>query len=110
MEKIILRAGKYEIYVGDGVSALRYGEPWRDLTGDGLFRALCDDHARLRAELEEARRTSDYWKAEHLAGNKELEEAVGLLSEANLHPIKRRPYWITKVDEFVSRHGGGEGR
>ena len=44
--------GKYEVLHenGAGLRALRYGEPWRDLTGDGLVLALVQ---RIE-ELEEA--------------------------------------------------------
>lgn len=33
---------------------------------------LQDENESLRQQLAEARRTADYWKAEHLAGNKQL--------------------------------------
>jgi hypothetical protein len=35
--------------------------------------ALEEEVDRLRAELANARRTAEYWKAEHLAGNAELD-------------------------------------
>lgn len=42
MKPIELEDGKYIIErLGSGkLHALRYGEPWRDLTGDGLVLAL----------------------------------------------------------------------
>ena len=42
---IVLNDGKYKIIVPNSPTetfeCLRYDEPWRDLTGDGLIMALC---------------------------------------------------------------------
>lgn len=46
--------GKY-IYVqfaNGGSCAYRYGEPWRDCTGDGFILALAQDLAAARAKLD----------------------------------------------------------
>jgi len=44
-----LEEGKYIIECdGGSVKALRYGEPWRDLTGDKLIGALLDELDRIR--------------------------------------------------------------
>lgn len=58
MERIILAEGKYEILYnfdpeeGEIVfSALRYGEPWRDLTGDNLIFYLAHRISELEYEL-----------------------------------------------------------
>lgn len=42
----------------------------RSESGESLGDAL-----DMAEELEQARRTAEYWKAEHLAGNKQLEQA-----------------------------------
>lgn len=45
----ILEDGKYTIECcGGSMKALRYGEPWRDLTGDKLIGALLDELDRIR--------------------------------------------------------------
>ena len=46
--------GKYTIIFHDSGSmeALRYGEPWRDLTGDGLVLAMLQEIDSLKAALE----------------------------------------------------------
>lgn len=45
--------GKYTIQCdGDGgMRALRYGQPWRDLTGDGMVLALVQEIQSLREQL-----------------------------------------------------------
>lgn len=63
---ITVADGKYTVIHDDGTNfrALRYGEPWRDLTGDGLILALVqrieDDMTRSEIEdkIEEAKRKS----------------------------------------------------
>lgn len=42
---IDLPAGKFE--------ALRYGESWRNLSGDKLVLGLCDEITRLKAEVQQ---------------------------------------------------------
>ncbi len=52
--RIDLEGGKYT-FVNDGfgrISALRYGEPWRDLFGDKFVNALAQEVVRLKAEVE----------------------------------------------------------
>lgn len=53
MTKIDLCDGKYSVMHDNGADlhAVRYGEPWRDLIGDGLVLALVQEVERLR-ELE----------------------------------------------------------
>jgi hypothetical protein len=47
MTRIDLEGGKYTVIYDNGrLSALRYGEPWRDLTGDGLVLALVHEIER----------------------------------------------------------------
>ena len=49
---ITLDNGKYTVVCKDNGSleALRYGEPWRDLTGDNLILALCQRIEKLEAK------------------------------------------------------------
>lgn len=56
MTKIDLLDGKYTIQHDNGTNfkALRYGEEWRDLTGDGLMLALVKKIEELQKELDEA--------------------------------------------------------
>lgn len=53
--RIDLYDGKYT-YINDekGQRALRYGEEWRDLIGDGFIMAMAQEIERLQEELEEA--------------------------------------------------------
>lgn len=48
---------KYTILFKPGTQfeALRYGEKWRSLVGDGLILALCHEIIRLEEELNEWR-------------------------------------------------------
>lgn len=54
--KVQLSDGKYAVIHcdGQGLRALRYGEPWRDLSGDGLVLAMAQEIERLRAALSSA--------------------------------------------------------
>ncbi len=49
--------GKYCVQCdGDGrMRALRYSQPWRDLTGDGMVLALVQEIQSLRGEITEAK-------------------------------------------------------
>lgn len=50
MTRIQLDNGKYTVIHNDGLNlhALRYGEAWRDLTGDGLVLAMAQEIEALR--------------------------------------------------------------
>ncbi len=50
IREISLLDGKYTILINSlgALSALRYGEPWRDLVGDNLVRAMVVEIERLR--------------------------------------------------------------
>jgi hypothetical protein len=53
LTRIELDGGKYTVTHRSGteLQALRYGEPWRDLTGDGLVLALCQEiESLMRAQ------------------------------------------------------------
>jgi len=46
--------GKYTIVFREStgeLSALRYGEPWRDLCGDGIVLAMLQEIENLKQEL-----------------------------------------------------------
>lgn len=47
--------GKYRLIQrkDEGLQALRWGEPWRDLTGDGFVLALGQEIESLRDRMEE---------------------------------------------------------
>lgn len=49
--------GKYSVLVPEDwnkekFEALRYDKPWRDLCGDGMILALCQEIIALREELK----------------------------------------------------------
>lgn len=47
--------GKYTVIFEDNgrFRAERYGEPWRDLTGDGMILSMLYEVERLRIEIKE---------------------------------------------------------
>lgn len=54
MYEVTVADGKYTISHDNGTAfkALRYGEPWRDLTGDGLLLALVQHIEKLEGQIE----------------------------------------------------------
>ena len=54
MEKIEVCGGKYTIiFYPDGkMEALRYGEAWRDLTGDGMVLAMMHEIQDLKEKIQ----------------------------------------------------------
>ena len=61
IEKISVCDGKYEIVYDNksgALSALRYGESWRNLSGDKMVFALFCEIQDLRAKLAEALKPS----------------------------------------------------
>ena len=56
MTKIILQEGKYTVLHENGANlrALRHGEEWRDLCGDGLVLALVQRIEELEEEKMDA--------------------------------------------------------
>lgn len=58
VESVTVGEGKYTVRVHpDGrMDALRYGEEWRELTGDGMVMALVHEIQSLRALLDHAER------------------------------------------------------
>lgn len=56
MTTIKLDNGKYEITTDDGrLTTLRYGEEWRDDTGDGLIYSLVCEIESLQDKINEAK-------------------------------------------------------
>lgn len=59
MRKIDLYDGKYTVIFDDGkLSALRYGEPWRDITGDNLIYWMFVEIEELRQFIAESGRSA----------------------------------------------------
>lgn len=75
VERITVCDGKYTLIMEPGnLRALRYGEEWRDLIGDGFVMALGHEILELKADLTakdaliaELRRERDEAEAEHIA-------------------------------------------
>lgn len=60
-ERIEVEGGKYAVLHDNGTNlrAERYGEPWRDLVGDGLVLALAQEITALRLRLASATKERD---------------------------------------------------
>lgn len=56
IRRVTVYDGKYTVVIMPmgGLFALRYGEEWRDLTGDGLVLALAQEIEELRERLAKA--------------------------------------------------------
>lgn len=63
-ERITLCDGKYTVINDKGkLTALRYGEPWRDLTGDNLvYWLFVEVHKSKGRTWDEAASDKDHWK------------------------------------------------
>lgn len=55
--RITIESGKYTIIQNteDGLHALRHGEKWRDLCGDGMVLCMAQEIERLRDLVNQAR-------------------------------------------------------
>lgn len=52
--RLPLEDGKYEVVYNNGtINILRYGDLWRDVTGDGFIHALLMSHIELELELHD---------------------------------------------------------
>ena len=82
MERLTLADGKYTVINDNGaLTALRYGEPWRDLAGDNLLYCLF-------VELEMTRKERDALRS----------AAIGLLADKYLHdPINNERMAATRA-------------
>lgn len=86
-------SGKYTaiFYKKGGLTALRYGEPWRDLAGDNLFYWMLVEVARLREENRQ------------LKGGPfvalSFEEAIAILTPSN---NKTKNEVVDKILSFIN--------
>lgn len=84
MTRVDVGDGKYAVVLHDNgaMEALRYGEPWRDLTGDKLVYCLASELQEARDALKRADKLFKValpkfnWGASALSG-----EAIRLLNE-----------------------------
>mgnify|MGYP000872976592 FL=1 len=59
-ERIDLNDGKYSVINDDGrLTALRYGEPWRNLSGDNLIYWMFVEIVNLKAEIAQMAETAE---------------------------------------------------
>ncbi|MFU8688454.1 hypothetical protein ACNA6I_01350 [Rossellomorea sp. FS2] len=79
--RIDLEEGKYsvvnELSNGGGLRALRYGEEWRNLSGDGLILAMYHEIERLQEKVEEYENLAeefDYYAIIAMKNNEEDSE------------------------------------
>lgn len=57
MDKIDIAEGKYTLLFDKGeMQALRYGEPWRDITGDNLIYWMWVEIETLKDKIEKMER------------------------------------------------------
>lgn len=66
--EIDLCEGKYTVVYDHNtheLKALRYGDMWRDLTGDRMIHAMFDEIVELRSKLNYAHVTLDCLKDEY---------------------------------------------
>lgn len=59
-ERIDINDGKYSVINDDGrLTALRYGEPWRNLSGDNLIYWMFVEIVNLKAEIAQMAETAE---------------------------------------------------
>ena len=79
--RIELDDGKYTVVhdSGAGLHALRYGEHWRDMTGDGLVLAMAQEIEDLRRRIVPVQHVSvpDGWKLVPVEPTREMISAAG---------------------------------
>lgn len=115
MTRIELEGGKYTVIHDNGLDfhALRYGERWRDLTGDGLVLAMAQEiedlhDALLQATQERNAASRNASAFEDMAGrlqiaNGKLQAHKSRLAERCSALEKLRPIWAKGYsDESVA--------
>lgn len=76
-DEITLENGKYTLVNDHGkLTALRYGEPWRDCVGDGLMLAMAHEIELLRSTVQAAQIENEQLKAQRNRSGVELRNAV----------------------------------
>jgi hypothetical protein len=62
--RVTVYDGKYTVIQDErgGLRALRYGEEWRDCTGDGLILALAQEVEELRSEVTKFREANKLYR------------------------------------------------
>jgi len=59
-ERIDINDGKYSVINDEGrLTALRYGEPWRNLSGDNLIYWMFVEIVNLKAEIAQMAETAE---------------------------------------------------
>jgi len=59
-ERIDINDGKYSVINDEGrLTALRYGEPWRNLSGDNLIYWMFVEIVSLKAEIAQMAETAE---------------------------------------------------
>lgn len=72
------------------------GGPWIAENPD------CPEHGyRADGELKQARRTAEYWKAEHLAGNELIDELVDALKDLLTMPESDGTFSMGKLRKSI---------
>lgn len=85
--KLDFDAGKYTYLETDGAQlVLRYGEPWRDVTGDHFIGAMAEEVERLSANIAELHEAIDL----QLHTNHEIQRLRIALAEAEEGAAARR--------------------
>lgn len=100
--EISLDNGKYKIIHSNAeFKALRYDEPWRDLTGDNLILFLVFEVESLRQQLVVAEEKAKHWEdtchSQWENYEQQLAEAVKMLSEQDYE-------YNRKTNAIIERH------
>lgn len=92
--------GKYTLSHSDGLNfkALRHGEPWRDLTGDGMVLAMLQEVESLDDKVAEQEKLIKSLQAQLEAAHQPLHPGAqaGFTSVAVKLPTLRSDYWYSE--------------
>lgn len=92
--------GKYTLSHSDGLNfkALRHGEPWRDLTGDGMVLAMLQEVESLDDKVAEQEKLIKSLQAQLEAARQPLHPGAqaGFTSVAVKLPTLRSDYWYSE--------------
>ena len=87
--------GKYTVIFDETtgrLSALRYGEPWRDLVGDGMVLAMLQRVDALQQEVDALQQRIDGMKADPALAGDLAGDCAGL-SAPTQAPAQAQPAW-----------------